>query len=323
MDLDSNETLVVLTSSDFNILNHPNKVSCIINILRINDIRYINKFFESVNLRLKNNDVFIGCLETFSARRNRKPIGKVPLIRTIYFGMEYIFMRVFPKLWGFKKVYFFVTRGRNRLLSKAEALGRLVSCGFEIVDYKSLNGLLYFVVKKVKEPEFNMNPSYGPFYKMPRVGKNGKTIGVYKVRTMYSYAEYLQKYIYDKHGSTDGDKANEDYRVTSFGKIIRKFWLDELPMLINLFKGEIKLVGARPLSLPKFNMYPKNVQERRCQFKPGLIPPFYYDCPKNFEELIASEMRYFDAYEKKPFKTDIKYFFVAMFNIIFKGARSK
>ncbi|MEO6304276.1 MAG: sugar transferase [Bacteroidia bacterium] len=208
-------------------------------------------------------------------------------------------------------------------MSKAEALGRLVSCGFEIVDYRSINGLMYFVVKKIKQPEFNMNPSYGPLYKMPRVGKDGKMIGVYKIRTMYSYAEYLQKYIYDKHGTKDGDKANEDYRVTSFGKIIRKFWLDELPTFINLFKGEIKLVGVRPLSVHKFNMYPKYAQERRCKFKPGLIPPFYYDRPNNFDELVASEMKYFDAYEKKPFRTDMRYFFVAIYNIIFKGARSK
>ena len=56
--------------------------------------------------------------------------------------------------------------------------------------------------------------------------------------------------------------------------------------------------------------------------KPGLIPPFYADMPKTLEEIMASEMRYLEAYEKHPFRTDIRYFFKAMWNILFKGARS-
>ena len=70
-----------------------------------------------------------------------------------YFLFEFTFLRVFPKIWGAKKIYFIVTRGRNRLLSKAEALGRVVSCGFEIIDYEYINGLIYVITKKQKESD--------------------------------------------------------------------------------------------------------------------------------------------------------------------------
>jgi len=58
-------------------------------------------------------------------------------------------------------------------------------------------------------------------------------------------------------------------------------------------------------------------------FKPGLIPPFYKDLPKTLEEIIESERNYLNLYAKNPLRTDIKYFFAAMYNILFKRARSK
>ncbi len=102
----------------------------------------------------------------------------------------------------------------------------------------------------------------------------------------------------------------------------RKFWLDEIPMLINILKGDMKLVGVRPLSEHYFSLYTKELQLKRIKTKPGLIPPFYADMPKTIGEIMESEMRYLEAYEKHPFKTDITYFFKAFYNIIFGGARS-
>ena len=99
-------------------------------------------------------------------------------------------------------------------------------------------------------------------------------------------------------------------------------WLDEIPMMLNLIKREIKIVGVRPLSQAKFNMYPKYMQDKRTSCKPGLIPPFYVDMPDSFEELVASEEKYLDLYFKNPVKTDIKYFFKASYNILIKKARS-
>ena len=103
---------------------------------------------------------------------------------------------------------------------------------------------------------------------------------------------------------------------------MRKYWIDELPMIINLIKNEMKLIGVRPLSNHYFSLYPKELQEKRIKVKPGLLPPFYADMPKTLEDIVASEMKYLEAYEKAPLKTDIQYFIKILQNILLKGKRS-
>jgi lipopolysaccharide/colanic/teichoic acid biosynthesis glycosyltransferase len=231
--------------------------------------------------------------------------------------------RVFPKFTLTKKLYFILTRGENRVLSKAEALGRLYSCGFEILDERIINKCLYFVAIKVKEPLFPKNPSYGPIIALERIGKGGKAIKVYKMRTMHPFAEYLQDYVYEKAGLQEGGKFKDDFRVTTLGRILRSFWLDELPMLINLLKGDLKLFGVRPLSKQYFRLYTHELQRLRVLTKPGLIPPFYVDYPRTLDEIMSSELKYLRAYMKHPIKTDWLYFWKAAFNIIFRRYRSK
>ena len=63
-----------------------------------------------------------------------------------------------------------------------------------------------------------------------------KIIKVYKSRTMHPYAEFLQEYVYNTQGLQEGGKFKSDFRVTTIGKIFRAFWIDELPMIINLLK---------------------------------------------------------------------------------------
>ena len=138
---------------------------------------------------------------------------------------------------------------------------------------------------------------------------------------MYLYSEYIQAYIYKSNGSKDGDKINNDYRVSTIGSFLRKLWIDEIPMLINLLKGELKIFGVRPLTKTKFDLYPKYAQNLRIKYKPGLIPPFYVDLPDDFKSLVHSEVKYLKEYESKPIFTDFKYFFKAIYNIIIKGKK--
>ena len=93
-------------------------------------------------------------------------------------------------------------------------------------------------------------------------------------------------------------------------------------MILNVLKGEMKIVGVRPLSTHYFSLYSKKMKNMRIKSKPGLIPPFYFDMPKTFEEIMISEEKYLKSYFKNPLKTDIKYFFGAVKNILFRGARS-
>ena len=92
------------------------------------------------------------------------------------------------------------------------------------------------------------NPTYAPIISLNRIGKNGKIIKVYKLRTMHPFSEYLQEYVYNRNELQEGGKIKNDFRISPEGRIFRKFWIDEIPMLINIFKGEMKLVGVRPLS---------------------------------------------------------------------------
>jgi len=140
---------------------------------------------------------------------------------------------------------------------------------------------------------------------------------------MHPYSEYLQKYVYEKNNLQEGGKFKNDFRISPEGRIFRKFWIDEVPMFINILKGNMKLVGVRPLSPHFFSLYSEELQELRTKYKPGLIPPFYADMPKTMTEIMDSELKYLKAYKISPFKTDVKYFYLAFLNILFKRARSK
>ncbi len=323
-DLGSSGTHIVSTIHNFSIEQLPaGRYEAIVNLNRINDIRRVNKFFELVNDKLPQSGLFIGCCETLELR-HKKLLKKYPfLLNRVILLMDYVFKRVFPKLPFTKKVYFMLTGGRNRIISRAETLGRLYSCGFEIVDEKPVGNLHYFVARKKDKPTYDLNPSYGMFFPMVRTGKNGKTIRVYKIRTMYPFSEYIQAYIYEINHLEKGGKFMNDFRVTTMGRIMRKFWIDELPMILNLLKGELKIVGIRPLSKQFQSLYPEELLTLRHKTKPGLVPPYYADMPSGLGEIVESEKKYLLAYQKAPLKTDWKYFWKAFYNIIFKNARSK
>ena len=323
IDVGNPKNLLVSTTTQFNIDKLPSETyNSIANLHRINDFRRVNKFFESINNKLPLGGIFIDNAETFGLRKKRILQEYPPIINRIYYFFDFLFSRVFPKLPGLKKFYFFATLGHNRVISRAEALGRIYSCGFEIIEEKYIEGHLHFVARKIKEPYYDENPSYGPLFKMNRIGKDGKIIGVYKFRTMHPYAEYLQDYVINKHGFSEEGKVANDFRLNYWGRLLRKYWLDEFPQLINVVKGDMKLVGVRPLSRNYFNLYSDELKEKRLKYKPGLVPPFYVDLPKSLDEIMESELNYLKRYEKSPFKTDFKYFHKAFFNIIFRRARS-
>ena len=323
VDVGSRDTLVVSTTTPFNIENQPKKYfKTIVNLKRVNDIRRINKFFETVNMKMETGGVFIGRVLTFSLR-NMELDKKYPWgIRSVLKQIEFIFTRVFPKMPVLKKLYFITTRGKGRGMSQAETLGRLVSCGFEILDYNIVNGHLWYSVKKVGDPAFDLNPSYGPLFKMKRFGKGGKIIYVYKFRTMHPYAEYLQDYVLQVSGYSEIGKPANDFRLTPWGKFMRKYWLDELPQLINVLKGDMKLVGVRPLSKRFLDEYPEELKQMRFKYKPGCVPPYVALLKQEVSEYIESERIYLEDKQKHPFTTDLKYFLKAVYNIFTNKIRS-
>ena len=322
--IDVGETLVLNTHTPFNIENiEGNSLDLFVNLHRVNDFRYINRYFLEVHKKFFNGGYFVGRADTIAT--HRKMFFKKypePMAR-IFYLFNFIFVRILPKLPGIKKFYFVVTRGKNRVISKAELLGRLYFCGFKVLAVEEIGFSLFYIAQKVKTPSIDRNPSYSPVIKLRRVGLNGDIMYVYKLRTMHPYSEYLQEYIYENYNLQDNGKFKNDFRMTEWGKVFRKLWIDELPQLVNYFRGDLNLVGVRALSQHYFQLYPEDIRELRTQVKPGLVPPYYADMPNSFEEIIESERIYLKQKLERPFITDMRYFGKAMFNIIFRHARSR
>ncbi|RDB04349.1 sugar transferase [Runella aurantiaca] len=247
-----------------------------------------------------------------------------PFFLRLYYPVHFLFRRVLPKLAGFSTFYRKLQIHVD--MSKAEIMGRLIYNGFQIVDVVDdcKETLIIAKINRRSNPSLtNPEASEGVVFRMNRIGKGGKKMTVYKFRSMHPYAEYVQEYLHSTQGLEAGGKFKNDFRVSTGGRLIRKYWIDELPMLYNLLRGDIKLIGVRPISEHYFGLYPEKLQALRKKHTPGLLPPYYADLPETFEEIVASELTYLEAYEKAPFKTDVNYLWKILKNIVINKARSK
>lgn len=94
-------------------------------------------------------------------------------------------------------------------------------------------------------------------YKQRRLGKNGKEIYIYKFRSMVEDADNVEKWLNPKQLKQyyKEYKVDNDPRVTRFGKFLRRTGLDELPQIVNIFKGELSIVGPRPIQEDELEYY--------------------------------------------------------------------
>jgi hypothetical protein len=317
------ETAVERTSDLFNLDADRVMLRLYLNMKRINDIRRLNVYFLQVHQMLLPGGYLAGFAHTIKTRHAWVYAKYPKYIAHLVYGADFCFHRVMPKLPGLQKLYFQLTRGRGRVISRAELLGRLCFCGFDIVAEKEIGRRLFFIARKVKTPSLDKSPTYGPLVQLKRSGLGGKTVFIYKFRTMHPYSEYLQQHVFERQGLEKGGKLENDFRMTTWGKFMRRLWLDELPMLYNWLKGDLGIVGVRPLSFQYLSLYDKDLQDLRKKVRPGLVPPYYADLPETFEQICESERRYIQSFLARPVRTQITYFCKAVFNIVIRGARSK
>ncbi len=316
VNLEEPETEVLEAPTKFNIENLDAYVTNIINIKDMNFVLSPNIFLKAINQHLPYGGLFIGKMETCTQRR-AKILGKfLGIISYPISVFDHFFNAILPKWYFTKRLYYFFTKGEYSIYSKSEILGKLLLSGFDIIDDRVIDGRLYFVVKKIRNANVIRNKKYGFFYKVKKVGKDGKTFEIFKFRTMYPYSEFLTEYMYKKYNLKDNGKFENDFRITTTGRFLRKFKIDRLPVLLNWVKGDVKLVGVQPLSKQYFGLYPKDLKELRTKVKPGLVPPFFNEMPNSLPDLFNSERRYLEEYFKHPFRTDVKYFFKAFSRIV-------
>lgn len=297
-------------------------VRAIINFKLINKIKKINEHFRSVNTLLPDAGIYIGRLETYWERKIRfcnyfgNRLGK------IFWLVDFILSRIIPKLRPLNKLYPLLLWNKGHVISQAEILGRLVYNGFDIIDYKVMDGLLYFAAIKTKAPKKDPNPSYHPIITLNRVGKHGKMIKVYKLRTMHPYSEYLQDFVIKLNGYNKVGKPANDFRVARWGKVIRKLWIDEIPQILNVLKGDMKIVGIRPISRVRYNEFPEDLRIERIKYKPGCIPPYVALNMPDDKGNIEAERVYLRDKARHPYLTDIIYLCRAVYNIATNKIRS-
>ena len=279
IDLSDGNTLVYVNNEVANLKMNPNyQYSSIVQLERVNNMRNINEKLSIINEKLPDNGIFICCFETKSTRK-KKILKRYPFgLNYIFYFLDFLFKRVMPKIFITRQVCDFITGGRNRIFTKAEVLGRLYCFGFKVTLVKKIGQLTYVISQRIKQPELVQKRNYGTLIRLRRFGEDKKLIQVYKIRTMHPYSEYLQSYVYNLNSLNDDGKFNKDIRITTMGRLMRKYWIDELPMILNILKGEMKIVGVRPLSMHYFSLYSKELQEKRVKFKPGLFPPFMLIC---------------------------------------------
>ena len=145
----------------------------------------------------------------------------------------------------------------------------------------------------------------GPiFYTQDRVGKNGKIFKIYKFRSMVVHAEeklneYLRNNQDKKEEYIKYRKLKNDPRTTKVGEFIRKTSIDEFPQFINILKGEMSLIGPRPILLKE---YEDNENMRKIlTFTPGLTGYWATNGRNNttFDERIQMELYYVNNVDLK------------------------
>lgn len=147
------------------------------------------------------------------------------------------------------------------------------------------------------------------FFTQDRVGKDGKVFKIVKFRTMLE--------AYDKFGEPLSDKK----RVTSFGNFLRSTSLDELPELINVLKGDMSLVGPRPLLVEYIDLYSKE-QFRRHEVRPGMTGWAQVNGRNSldWDEKFKMDVEYVDNVN---LLLDIKILFLTIFKVLKRDGISK
>ena len=145
-----------------------------------------------------------------------------------------------------------------------------------------------------------------------RYGYNGRIFRLFKFRTMVQNADALQEKLREQN-ERDGAafKMKNDPRVTAVGRFLRKTSIDELPQLINVIRGEMSMVGPRPLPLADYKRMNNTSHRRRLSVLPGITGPWQISGRDQitFEQWMEMDLDYIDNWR---LSTDLKIIFLTV-----------
>ncbi len=301
----------------------PGPAGLVVSQVRLNDIYHLTDFLLSCAERVAMGGCVVvrylpleGAAKTLRERYGRVLYGPASVLHFLWY-------QAIPKTPLLDTIQFLITRKGNRALSKAEVWGRLSYCGLRVLAESSVKGECYVIAQRDALPVQGKTPSYYPVIALEKVGLDGKVMHLHKLRSMFPYSEFLQKRIYEEHGLTATGKFANDFRITRFGRFVRKYWLDELPQLFDWLRGDIKLVGMRATSPHYLGLYPKEIIDLYVQVKPGFVSPIFDDSPKRFDQFVEVERTYLKRYLAAPIRTDIAYFCRTWTDIFCRGVRGR
>jgi exopolysaccharide production protein ExoY len=166
----------------------------------------------------------------------------------------------------------------------------------------SLGAMIFFIPIGVVATFFIKATSPGPlFYRSKRVGKDGQPIYCWKFRTMHQDADKKLLKLLRENPKLKQEwdtyfKLKEDPRVSTIGKILRKTSLDELPQFFNVLKGDLSVVGPRPVTEEEIQKYFGSKASKILSVRPGLTGIWQTSGRSllTFEERIRLEESYID-----------------------------
>ena len=161
----------------------------------INKCSFFQKRIHKLRKEINDDQYLIFRFQTLKGRIRRIEKKRPRFLAKTQVGLEFLVFRLIPRLIIFRKIYAYLSKETILILSKAEGLGRIVFSGFDIDRVESSVSYSYVLASPSDKNYSSKKPSFGPIYGMPRIGKNGKIITVFKIRTMHPYSEFLHEYI--------------------------------------------------------------------------------------------------------------------------------
>lgn len=233
--------------------------------------------------------------------------------------ISYLISGMFGNIFFYTSPYYCIILGilYHGIFKKDVSIYKKIGKRFFDVILSSLLLIILFPIMLIVSLLVKIDSPGNIIYKHERIGLDGKKFYVYKFRTMYNnWEENMKLTEKEKKKFLVKFKLKDDKRMTRVGKILRKTSIDELPQLLNVLKGDMSLIGPRPIVLEELERYKDN-KELFLSVRPGISGNWACNGRNNvsYKKRMKYELDYVKNYS---LLFDIKLFFKTIYCVIFQ-----